>query len=344
MQAAFDTGKHLEPEILNWLQRPTTIPGGGGGVNLLGEYDLDVLGYHELHDGQVELEIPVGTTAVVRCHPDGIGRVFAVPLGSELELRELVVVEAKALGKEFIAKFRREGIMAIPNYAWQLSVEMVGTGFPAAYVKAQKGEKGTEDENGHRPIIGFEPIHVYREPPYSLGKIKARVLQIEALAEREEIPECDYKMFPCGFWQDHNTESGVWLKKPEGVEIDDYVELEKKTFLYRMNDDDKAHAEELALLIESTAKLQKQKAEIEKEIKARAVALDNLSNWLARRSKVGTGFVGTDNYDFHVEPHLVKGRISWKNAALSRMTQEEAEAEFKKDDRETVKVTLLERE
>ena len=31
MQAAFDTGKHLEPEILNWLQRPTTIPGGGGG-------------------------------------------------------------------------------------------------------------------------------------------------------------------------------------------------------------------------------------------------------------------------------------------------------------------------
>jgi hypothetical protein len=111
-----------------------------------------------------------------------------------------------------------------------------------------------------------------------------------------------------------------------------------------MNDDDKAHAEELALLIESTAKLQKQKAEIEKEIKARAVALDNLSNWLARRSKVGTGFVGTDNYDFHVEPHLVKGRISWKNAALSRMTQEEAEAEFKKDDRETVKVTLLERE
>jgi len=341
MQAAFDTGKHLEPEILNWLQRPTTIPGGGGGVNLLGEYDLDVLGYHELHDGQVELEIPVGTTAVVRCHPDGIGRVFAVPLGSELELRELVVVEAKALGKAFIDKFRREGIQAIPNYAWQLSVEMVGTGLPAVYVKAQKGEKGTEDENGHRPIIGFEPIHVYREPPYSLGKIKARVLQIEALAEREEIPECDYKMFPCGFWQDHNTESGVWLKKPEGV-IDDYVELERNVKL-DLNDDDKAHAEELAELLKGREKLLAQKAEIDTELKKRNVPIDNLSNWLARRSKVGIGNVITDHHIFHIEPHLVKGRVSWKNAALSKMTEEEAQ-EFKSDDRETVKVILTERE
>lgn len=342
MQNAFDAGKHHEPAILDWLQRPTTIPGGGGGIALLNDYDLSVLQF-EVVDEQVEVDIPVGTTCVVRVHPDGIGKVFAVPLGSELELRELVVVEAKALGKDFIAKFRREGVGAIPNYAWQLSVEMVATGLPAVYVKAQKGEKGTEDETGHRPIIGFEPIQVYREPPYSLGQIKARVLKIEALAEREEIPECDYKMFPCGFWQDHDTEKGVWLKKAEGVEIDDYEEA-TRTIALALDKDDSAHVEELVDLIAGRNKLIVQKAEIEAELKRRNVPIDNLSNWLSRRAKITDGVVNTNGHKIRLQPKTIKGRVSWKSAALSRMTQEEAEAEFKGASRDTIEVTLLERD
>ena len=348
MQTAFNDGKYLEPQILEWLQQPTSIPGGGGGVNLLDEYDLADMGYDELHDGQVEVQIPVGNTAVVRCHPDGIGTVYAVPLGSELELRERVVVEAKALGEAYYKQLTTKPITTFPSYAWQLSVEMLGTGLPCVYVKALKAGKDGRDEDGNMTILGYAPIHVYREPPFTLGNIKARVLKVEALAEREEIPECDYAMFPCGFWRDHDTESGVHVKKDTADKVAVDVAVEQAgEFTLSVDDDTEKHMADLAERLVKVANLNRQKAEIEAEIKKEAVPVANLSDLLARilkaQGKTTSGVAVVAGHRFEVKTGTTKGRVSWKDAALSVMQEPEAE-KFRGEDKPTVKVTLLEGE
>src|SRR5690606_25953273 len=71
-------------------------------------------------------------------------------------------------------------------------------------------------------------IAYYDQPPHSLGQIKARAAKlnrlIRAAEEGEGLPACDIKMFPCGFWADHDTENGVW-KKEEIPEVDGLAEL-----------------------------------------------------------------------------------------------------------------------
>lgn len=197
MLEAYAQGNTNEPIILDklkahgWKQTDMMIVEGITG----GTYD---------DSGQLCVELKVGKKAVVRCHPDTVVECFKTPVDSDVELGERRVVEAKALAKSWtFDRFYRE------KAAWQTSVEVATTGLPLLFVVGWKDPE-TKIVEDIEYIVPDKPI-------YSKGQIIARVMRlvrtIEAIEAGEaKLPECDYAMYPCGFYALHNTETGVHAK------------------------------------------------------------------------------------------------------------------------------------
>lgn len=144
-----------------------------------------------------ELPVPGG---IVRCHPDGVVRKFRSELDDD-NMGECRVVEVKAL--------QGGGSMnSNASYPWQFSIEMLATGLPGMYVVANKDKEGQ--------IVGDLDVTYHDTPPHSLGKIKARIARLNRLIAEAEtnggVPPCDVKQFPCGFYREHDTETGIWAK------------------------------------------------------------------------------------------------------------------------------------
>jgi len=198
MLAAYAQGNTNEPIILDklkahgWKQTDMMVVEGITG----GTYD---------DSGQLCVELKVGTKAVVRCHPDTVVECFKTPVDSDVVLGERRVVEAKALAKSWtFDRFYRE------KAAWQTSVEVATTGLPLLFVVGWKDPETKIVTDDVEYIVPDKPI-------YTKGQIIARVMKlvrtIEAIeAGTGELPECDYAMYPCGFYALHNTESGVHAK------------------------------------------------------------------------------------------------------------------------------------
>lgn len=124
---------------------------------------------------QEELELPVaGGRIIVRGHSDGRARHASARLGER-------TVEAKAMGHNVWAKWKKYSWAEFRRYAWQVSHYMHTTGLPAVFA-AKNRDTGELD------------ITLWDEPPIPLTEFKARALKVAAAVE---LPECDPVTFPC---------------------------------------------------------------------------------------------------------------------------------------------------
>lgn len=199
MLEAFAQGNTNEPIILGKLKAKGWKP--------LDAEIIEAYGFDRDASGQVTTELKVGTKALIRCHPDEVMQCFKTTEESRLagaEVGQRRVVEAKALAKSWtFDTYYRE------KCAWQTSVEVATTGLPLLFVVGWK-----DDET---KIVDDIEFIVPEAPMYSKGQIIARVMRLVRMIESIEagtgkLPECDYAQWPCGFWQLHNTETGVHAK------------------------------------------------------------------------------------------------------------------------------------
>lgn len=309
MYDRFEEGNVAEPVMLGWIKTPS------GGWKVWDEADLEV--FAGTHNGQmqylddkaqVEFDIPVGNKGLIRVHPDGIATLFLLTPEAKKRYPDLetgvdAVVEAKAFGPDYYKKYRRDGIDAFPFYRYQVSVEMAATGMPCLFIVGQKDENGIVKEDK----IEWELI---TEPPIPLPKLKVRVMKAIAAIEAGEIPECDQAMFPCGFWQEHDTESesSVWFKKPAAAMLTtdnskvDVVQVEKWGVVYQE-------------VLEAEKKLKETKAEAVKEL------CDLFDAAGARGGTVNCGGITVEDYIGEA-----KGRVDYKALFKDKgITDEEAD-------------------
>ncbi len=185
MQKKFDEGHENEPIILKKL--------GQEGWVMEDDWTLEDR-YGALIDGQVEIDLAIGEKIIIRQHFDG----FAHGEGAE------VFVEAKAFAASTYATYKRTGIAILPQYPWQVSIAAAATGLPCLY------GVGVKDDDG---VVQDVDWHVIDTPPYDLNDIRARAYRIYGAAQQPRPPACEYAMFPCGYWKDHDETEGVWAKK-----------------------------------------------------------------------------------------------------------------------------------
>lgn len=316
MYDRFEEGNDAEPVMLNWIKTPS------GGWKIWDESDLEVFagthgGRMQYLEGdnesdnkaQVEFDIPVGKKGLIRVHPDGIATLFLLTPESKKRYPGLevggvhAVVEAKAFGESYYKKYRKEGVDGFPFYKYQVSVEMAATGMPCLFIVGQK------DKNR---IVKPDKIEweLITEPPIPLPKLKVRVMKAISAIEAGEIPPCDQAMYPCGFWQEHDTESesSVWFKKPATAALTkdnskvDVVQVEKWAVVYQD-------------VLDAEKKLKETKAEAVKEL---CELFDKAG---ARGGTVNCGGVTVEDYIGEA-----KGRVDYKKLFEAKgITDEEAD-------------------
>lgn len=171
LQEKFDQGNENEPRILSMLEAE--------GWTLNGQ-------------AQEEIEIPVGTLAVIRSHIDETG--YHPEHGTR-------IIEAKAITENTLKVWERHGWAKFERYAMQVSIYMAALQLPLYFVLGIKDAEGVAQR-----LIGIE----VDEPPVKVGMFKARVIKVEKAAESGTLPDCDGKaMYPCPFFYMHpdKTES-----------------------------------------------------------------------------------------------------------------------------------------
>jgi hypothetical protein len=189
----FEEGNRAEPQLIErftryddnmlwWMLDPNDTEAYGAYPHVR---------FENTHDDQFTCQIPVGATAVIRGHMDGI---------AESAAGQRVVVECKAFASSYWDKYMKQGIEAFPYYATQLSLYMHATGLPGMFVVGLKNTDGDIDDDS--------PVHVdmFDTPPLGLGAIKARVAKIEKIAATGELPACDQNQYPCQFVYLHDDQ------------------------------------------------------------------------------------------------------------------------------------------
>lgn len=217
LQPALDAGKENEPRILQMLERTPDFDARQHRITIQDEFLLkgvwrlyDAADYEKLnietgewdeergvdYSGQPRVWLPIGTSAVVRAHPDGIG---VKVVKGKVEQRR--VVEVKAFGDELWDRWVRRGWAEFPGYAMQMSVQMYAAGasilktpksfMPGMFVVGHKNEEG----------VAFElSVLELDKPPVELKTILAKVMNVEKYVKREELPACVEGRWPCPFY------------------------------------------------------------------------------------------------------------------------------------------------
>lgn len=167
---------------------------------------------HKSRDGdtQMYLELEVGG-GVVTCHPDGL---YVATRGEDIGTFR--VAEVKFLRGGW-TKTMDEFWDHRESYRWQAGVEMVGTKLPMLYLIGHKDDDGE--------IVGVR-VETIDTPPVTRGQIAKRVAGLVKLIEAEQVPDCSYAMYPCGFWRDGHEGQKVWVKDERVLEVD--IPLGKK--------------------------------------------------------------------------------------------------------------------
>jgi hypothetical protein len=224
LEERYDEGTRLEPIILARVQQGL-MSGIDGRVRFKMLDPTDLKSYaglkHVEHKhldftGQFTCEIPVLNGVVIRGHLDAIAQVYVCDSSwvdaTGIALGGRVVVEVKKFRKSLWDKFKSQGLAGFPGYMNQMSLAMHATGLPGLFVVGQYvGEKdGEESSEGGAHEIGSVAWEFCREPPVSVNKIKARIVQIERRAEkREPFDVCDVKTWPCPMWRElHDDDDG----------------------------------------------------------------------------------------------------------------------------------------
>lgn len=145
---------------------------------------------------QEELELPIaGGRIIIRGHSDGRARHASSRLGER-------TVEAKAMGHNVWAKWKKYSWSEFRRYAWQVSHYMHATGLPAVFA-AKNRDTGEVD------------VTLWDEAPISLAEMKLRAIKIAAATE---LPECDPVQFPCNRFFIH-TGSVYEIDPITGLEV-----------------------------------------------------------------------------------------------------------------------------
>lgn len=119
-------------------------------------------------DQQREVELTVAGTIVIRGHIDGNGRLTGPTR----------LVEIKAMGRDPYRRWVVDRFASNERYAWQVSTYMHALDLPGLFVVKNR-------DSGEVDVLEVD------KPPVSLAKIKARVVQVEAIARRGDFPDCD---------------------------------------------------------------------------------------------------------------------------------------------------------
>lgn len=213
MMGKYREGVAAEPIILGimeerWGWKPQT----GDVLKSFGEVD---------ETGQLLLELEVGKHRV-RCHPDGVAVKLDRPRDGDEAAPEwatvgaYAVVEIKALAASTYEKFKADG-WGLPQYKWQVAIEMLTTGLPALVIV------GVKDKDG-----GIEDVHVkyVTEPPVSRVDVMKRVLAVVKAAGNAEmglgVGDCETKRFPCP----HYRNGGLCGESAAKVDDDDLAKRE----------------------------------------------------------------------------------------------------------------------
>lgn len=171
--------------------------------------------YPDGENGQMEVEIPVGTGVKIRGHLDGVGFLnveTATTPGDWGPIKVDHVVEAKAFGMDSYDRYMKQGIHAFPYYVDQATIYMTAMGMPMVFVVGVKDADGVVDRIGITRFI---------ETPGNIGRIKAKVAKVEALAKKGELPPCDYQQYPCQYYLLHeDTEADRVAEVGEDLEVD----------------------------------------------------------------------------------------------------------------------------
>lgn len=209
VQKGMDEGVEAEPTL---LRHQDVRDAGYGLCENIETMQLHATDVHAGRDRrpQMYLEMQVGG-GVVTCHPDAL---YVATRGEQIG--EFRVGEAKFLrggwGKDMDAFWDHR-----PSYRWQAGVEMAGTGLPMLYLIGEKGD------DGEIVRVRVEEVDV---PPVSRGQIAKRVAGLIKLIEAEQVPDCTYQMYPCGFWRDGHEGQKLWAKDERVLEVD--IPLGKK--------------------------------------------------------------------------------------------------------------------
>jgi hypothetical protein len=198
IRRAWAEGHRNEPIILNLLRTRElgTKDREGRTITeswkILDSYDIDIalqgkVYWSEEKDGvqQPRLRLPfhgLSTPSEIRMALDGVVEVHSTGEGSEWDLGEVAVAEAKAFSEGTYAKYRRHGLAAFPYYETQVAIQMHATGEPVLFVIGIKDDQG---------VVQDIVTDVYVDLPMSLGKLKARVAKINRLIDAGSVD------FPC---------------------------------------------------------------------------------------------------------------------------------------------------
>lgn len=174
--------------------------------------------YLQWHDGQLYVEVDVGTNVTIRGHADGIGTCYMAPVMEHGETDWVTgdkrLVEVKCTTPDYAS----EVIKRLPMM-YKVQVSVYGGFFGLPIMLAL----GIKDSDGKVVNVCTE---MYDEPPMSMGAIKARVMAIEGYVERGELPTCDYRQWPCQYpWlcdEDIDVDMAEWFieRKNRGASAD----------------------------------------------------------------------------------------------------------------------------
>lgn len=115
--------------------------------------------------------------------------------------------ENKAFGKDGFRRFKNVGFDAYPEYEWQISIYMYGTGKDALYTVKSR-------DSGE--IIRM----VLTEPPITEHQLRVKALTLYRAWQAGSMPDCDPERYGCSFFFLHDE-----AKEEEMVMVDDpYVE------------------------------------------------------------------------------------------------------------------------
>lgn len=175
----FDEGIAGEPVVIDMLRSNWRIMDENEGH------------YLKWHNGQLLVEISVGTRCIIRGHADAVGTCFKAPVLEYGETGwvagERRLIEVKCSSEDYA----REVIRELPMmYKVQISAYGWFFGFPIMLAI------GIKDDEGKVVNVVTE---MYDEPPMTMGQVKARVALIESHIARGELPNCDYHQYPCQF-------------------------------------------------------------------------------------------------------------------------------------------------
>lgn len=172
-------------------------------------------------DYQATVELQVLPGIYVRGHTDGISR--------NVDLLPTNIVEAKAFGDDYWARWQSKGLEGFPEYKWQVTCYMLGTDLPCWFVVGHKSPDGTK-------IIEIESVLVTRSP-YTMIQLKKRIAMLEEIIEEDVRVPCEV-MYPCPFFYMHvDQEEGT---RESASRIDDEILKTMITRLVNVNDDLKA--------------------------------------------------------------------------------------------------------